>query len=72
MKNKGIRILSLLLAVISLLGILGFPAAASMGYPMKYTIYYKAGGKKLGQTDGSCDADEITSESRRRPITGMF
>lgn len=56
MKNKGIRILSLLLAVISLLGILGFPAAASMGYPMKYTIYYKAGGKRLGQTDGSCDA----------------
>ena len=54
--KKGIRILSLLLAVISLLGILGFPAAASMGYPMKYTIYYKAGDKKLGQTDGSCDA----------------
>lgn len=58
MKKNAIRILSLLLVVMTLVGVASLPVSASIGYPMNYTIYYKAGGKILGQFSGSCDGTE--------------
>jgi uncharacterized repeat protein (TIGR02543 family) len=58
MKKNAIRILSLLLVVMTLVGVISLPVSASIGYPMNYTIYYKAGGKLLGQFSGSCDGTE--------------
>lgn len=56
MKKNAIRILSLFLVVMTLVGAISLPVSAEIGYPMTYTIYYKVGGKFLGQTSGSCDA----------------
>lgn len=42
----------------TLVGVASLPVSASIGYPMNYTIYYKAGGKILGQFSGSCDGTE--------------
>ena len=56
MKKNAIRILSLFLVVMTLVGAMSLPVSAEIGYPMTYTIYYKVGGKFLGQTSGSCDA----------------
>ena len=58
MKKNAIRILSLLLVVMTLVGVASLPVSASIGYPMNYTIYYKTGGKILGQFSGSCDGTE--------------
>ena len=58
MKKNAIRILSLFLVVMTLVGVISLPVSASIGYPMNYTIYYKAGGKILGQFSGSCDGTE--------------
>ena len=56
MKKVSIKVLSLLLVVMTLVGVISVPVSAEIGYPMTYTIYYKVGGKFLGQTSGSCDA----------------
>ena len=56
MKKVSIKVLSLLLVVMTLVGVISLPVSAEIGYPMTYTIYYKVGGKFLGQTSGSCDA----------------
>ena len=56
MKKVSIKVLSLLLVVMTLVGVISLPVSAEIGYPMTYTIYYKARGKFLGQTSGSCDA----------------
>ena len=58
MKKVSIKVLSLLLVVMTLVGVISLPVSASIGYPMNYTIYYKAGGKILGQFSGSCDGTE--------------
>ena len=55
-KKVSIKVLSLLLVVMTLVGVISLPVSAEIGYPMTYTIYYKVGGKFLGQTSGSCDA----------------
>lgn len=57
MKKNAIRILSLFLVVMTLVGVISLPVSA-YSYPMNYTIYYKAGGKILGQFSGSCDGTE--------------
>lgn len=56
MKKVSIKVLSLLLVAMTLVGVISLPVSAEIGYPMTYTIYYKVGGKFLGQTSGSCDA----------------
>lgn len=56
MKKVSIKVLSLLLVIMTLVGVISLPVSAEIGYPMTYTIYYKVGGKFLGQTSGSCDA----------------
>ena len=58
MKKVSIKVLSLLLVIMTLVGVASLPVSASIGYPMNYTIYYKAGGKILGQFSGSCDGTE--------------
>lgn len=58
MRKTSIKVLSLLLVVMTLVGVISVPVSASIGYPMNYTIYYKAGGKILGQFSGSCDGTE--------------
>ena len=58
MKKVSIKVLSLFLVVMTLVGVASLPVSASIGYPMNYTIYYKAGGKILGQFSGSCDGTE--------------
>lgn len=58
MKKVSIKVLSLLLVIMTLVGVISLPVSASIGYPMNYTIYYKAGGKLLGQFSGSCDGTE--------------
>ena len=49
MKKVSIKVLSLLLVVMTLVGVISLPVSAEIGYPMTYTIYYKVGGKFLGQ-----------------------
>ena len=56
MKKVSIKVLSLLLVVMTLVGVISLPVSAAYSYPMEYTIYYKAGGKLLGQYNGTCDA----------------
>ena len=56
MKKVSIKVLSLLLVVMTLVGVISVPVSAAYSYPMEYTIYYKAGGKLLGQYNGTCDA----------------
>ena len=43
MKKVSIKVLSLLLVIMTLVGVISVPVSASIGYPMNYTIYYKAG-----------------------------
>ena len=64
MKKNAIRILSLLLVVMTLVGVISLPVSA-YSYPMEYTIYYKAGGKLLGQYNGTCDAAADIRENVR-------
>ena len=65
MKKNAIRILSLLLVVMTLVGAISLPVSAAYSYPMEYTIYYKAGGKLLGQYNGTCDAAADIRENVR-------
>ena len=65
MKKNAIRILSLLLVVMTLVGVISVPVSAAYSYPMEYTIYYKAGGKLLGQYNGTCDAAADIRENVR-------
>ena len=65
MKKNAIRILSLLLVVMTLVGGISLPVSAAYSYPMEYTIYYKAGGKLLGQYNGTCDAAADIRENVR-------
>ena len=64
MKKNAIRILSLFLVVMTLVGVISLPVSA-YSYPMEYTIYYKAGGKLLGQYNGTCDAAADIRENVR-------
>ena len=65
MKKNAIRILSLFLVVMTLVGVISLPVSAAYSYPMEYTIYYKAGGKLLGQYNGTCDAAADIRENVR-------
>ena len=65
MKKNAIRILSLLLVVMTLVGVISVPVSAAYSYPMEYTIYYKAGGNLLGQYNGTCDAAADIRENVR-------
>ena len=58
MKKNAIRILSLLLVVMTLVGVISLPVSAAYSYPMNYTITYKTkDGKALGTNSGQVDAE---------------
>ena len=55
MKKNAIRILSLFLVVMTLVGVISLPVSA-YSYPMNYTITYKTkSGKVLGTNSGTVD-----------------
>lgn len=60
MKKNAIRILSLLLVVMTLVGAISLPVSA-YSYPMNYTITYKTkDGKTLGTNSGQVDAEAMS------------
>ena len=62
MKKKRIRILSLFLIVLTLVGAISLPVSAAYGYSMVYTITYKTkDGTVLGTKNGTVDS---TAEKR--------
>ena len=65
MKKNAIRILSLLLVVMTLVGAISLPVSA-YSYPMNYTITYKTkDGKTLGTNSGQVDAEATVREALR-------
>ncbi len=65
MKKNAIRILSLLLVVMTLVGVISLPVSA-YSYPMNYTITYKTkDGKTLGTNSGQVDAEATVREALR-------
>lgn len=65
MKKNAIRILSLLLVVMTLVGGISLPVSA-YSYPMNYTITYKTkDGKTLGTNSGQVDAEATVREALR-------
>ena len=56
MKKNAIRILSLLLVVMTLVGVISLPVSA-YSYPMEYTIYYKAGERQCVKRPAGFTAD---------------
>ena len=75
MKKKAIRILSLLLVVMTLVGAISLPVSA-YSYPMNYTITYKTSdGKVLDSKSGTVDAAADTRNALGSPrllLTAMF
>ena len=66
MKKNAIRILSLLLVVMTLVGVISVPVSAAYGYPMNYTITYKTkDGKTLGTKTGQVNGDAETRNALR-------
>lgn len=66
MKKNAIRILSLFLVVMTLVGVISVPVSAAYGYPMNYTITYKTkDGKTLGTKTGTVDAAAETRNALR-------
>ena len=65
MKKNAIRILSLFLVVMTLVGAISLPASA-YSYPMNYTITYKTkSGKVLGTNSGTVDGAAETRNALR-------
>lgn len=65
MKKNAVRILSLLLVVMTLVGAISLPVSA-YSYPMNYTITYKTkDGKTLGTNSGQVDAEATVREALR-------
>ena len=65
MNKNAIRILSLLLVVMTLVGAISLPVSA-YSYPMNYTITYKTkDGKTLGTNSGQVDAEATVREALR-------
>ena len=65
MKKNAIRILSLFLVVMTLVGVISLPVSA-YSYPMNYTITYKTkDGKTLGTNSGQADAEATVREALR-------
>lgn len=65
MKKKAIRILSLFLVVLTLVGVIALPVSA-YSYPMNYTITYKTkDGKTLGTKTGTVDGAADTRNALR-------
>ena len=65
MKKNAIRSLSLLLVVMTLVGVISLPVSA-YSYPMNYTITYKTkDGKTLGTNSGQVDAEATVREALR-------
>lgn len=65
MKKNAIRILSLLLVVMTLVGVISLPVSA-YSYPMNYTITYKTkNGKVLGTNSGTVDGAAETRNALR-------
>ena len=65
MKKNAIRILSLLLVVMTLVGAISLPVSA-YSYPMNYTITYKTkSGKVLGTNSGTVDGAAETRNALR-------
>ena len=65
MKKNAIRILSLFLVVMTLVGVASLPVSA-YSYPMEYTITYKTkDGKTLGTNSGQVDAEATVREALR-------
>ena len=65
MKKNAIRILSLLLVVMTLVGVISLPVSA-YSYPMNYTITYKTkDGRTLGTNSGQVDAEATVREALR-------
>ena len=65
MKKNAIRILSLLLVVMTLVGVISLPVSA-YSYPMNYTITYKTkSGKVLGTNSGTVDGAAETRNALR-------
>ena len=65
MKKNAIRILSLFLVVMTLVGAISLPVSA-YSYPMNYTITYKTkDGKTLGTNSGQVDAEATVREALR-------
>ena len=66
MKKNAIRILSLLLVVMTLVGVISVPVSAAYSYPMNYTITYKTSdGKVLDTKSGTVDAAAETRNALR-------
>ena len=65
MKRNAIRILSLFLVVMTLVGVISLPVSA-YSYPMNYTITYKTkSGKVLGTNSGTVDGAAETRNALR-------
>ena len=65
MKKVSIKVLSLLLVVMTLVGVISLPVSA-YSYPMNYTITYKTkDGKTLGTSSGQVDAEATVREALR-------
>ena len=65
MKKNAIRILSLFLVVMTLVGVASLPVSA-YSYPMNYTITYKTkDGKTLATNSGQVDAEATVREALR-------
>ena len=63
MKKVSIKVLSLLLVVMTLVGAISLPVSA-YSYPMNYTITYKTkDGKTLGTNSGQVDAEATVREA---------
>ena len=66
MKRNAIRILSLFLVVMTLVGVISVPVSAAYSYPMNYTITYKTSdGKVLDTKSGTVDAAADTRNALR-------
>ena len=66
MKKKAIRILSLFLVVMTLVGVISVPVSAAYSYPMNYTITYKTkSGTVLGTNSGTVDGAAETRNALR-------
>ena len=66
MKKNAIRILSLFLVVMTLVGVISVPVSAAYSYPMNYTITYKTSdGKVLDTKSGTVDAAAETRNALR-------
>ena len=65
MKKVSIKVLSLFLVVMTLVGVISLPVSA-YSYPMNYTITYKTkDGKTLGTNSGQVDAEATVREALR-------